>query len=119
MPKANKKLQSALRNVSTLQTLNRECLSGERHHLVSRFSQLENERARLERECEMWTMRVKATEEKLTKVRTQIDDLQQLIMEQPVKVPAARKAKAQHRPQASTEAAGKARPPSHSFHLDY
>lgn len=108
-----------LRDVATLQTLAHGAKPRERHQLVSRFARLENERARLERERDMWRTRVKATEDKLAKVCEQIDSLRPLLLEEPAKAPAARRARGHARPRAATEVPGSAPPPSRTFALDY
>lgn len=110
---------NGLRNVQTLQTMSHGTRSKERHHLVSRFARLETERARLEREVEMWDARKRATEAKLTKVREQLAELQALLLEEPGKVTAARKVRGHGRPRASTEVAGTTAPPSRNFSLEY
>lgn len=119
MSSKQKKTPSGLRDVVTLQTLSHGARPRERHQLVSRFSRLENERARLEREVEMWGTRKKATEDKLSKVCEQIADLQQLLLEEPAKVPVARQARGHSRPRASTEVSGTTAPPSRNIALEY
>ena len=114
-----RKPASGLRSVQTLQTMSHGTRSKERHHLVGRFARLETERTRLEREVEMWDARKCATEAKLSKVREQIAELQALLLDEPGKLPAARKARGHGRPRASTEVAGATAPPSHNISLEY
>lgn len=108
---------TGLRDVSTLQTLANGAHPRERHQLVSRFSRLENERARLERELGMWNTRVSATQDKLAKIYEQIDALRPLLLEEPAKVPVARQVRGRAR--ATTEVAGSAPSPSRTIALDY
>lgn len=110
---------SVLRNIATLQTLSHGAQPRERHHLVSRFARLENERARLEHEAEMWGTRKKATDDKLAKVCEQIDALREVLLEEPAKGPMARQARGRNRPRPSTEIASAATPPRHCISLEY
>lgn len=108
-----------LRSVATLQTLSNSAQPRERHHLVSRFARLENERARLEREAEMWATRKTATDDKLAKICEQIDALRAALLEEPAKKPVVRQARGHSRPRASTEVAGSAAPPGRNISLEY
>lgn len=119
MTNKQRKGPSGLRDVATLQTLANSVHPRERHQLVSRFSRLENERARLERELGMWQTRAQATEDKLAKIYEQIAALRPLLLEEPAKAPVARQARGRARPRATTEVAGSAPPPSRSMALDY
>ena len=74
---------SALRQVATLKTLADAARPRARHQLVNRFARLENERARLERERDMWLARQTAVEHKLAKLREQIALLRPLLLDQP------------------------------------
>lgn len=114
-----RKAARGLREVATLQTLVRDAQPGERHHLVSRFARLENERARLERELDMWKTRTRATEDKLAKVYRQIEALGPLLLDEPVKFPAKRQTRGQRRGRASTEVAGSTAPRSRAIRLGY
>jgi len=110
---------SGLRDVATLQTLSHGAQPRERHQLVSRFARLENERARLERELDMWGTRKTVTADKLAKIYEQIDALRPLLLEEPAKAPVSRQARGGSRPRASTEVAGSSSPPSRTVALDY
>lgn len=114
-----RKSPGGLRDVATLQTLSHGAQPRERHQIVSRFSRLENERSRLERERDMWKTRWEATEDKLAKVYEQIAVLSPLLLEGPAIAPASRQARGHGRPRASTEVAGSSSPPSRTIALDY
>lgn len=114
-----KKGAKGLREVATLQTLAHGAQPRERHHAVSRFARLENERARLERELGMWEIRKRATEDKLAKVYAQIEALRPLLLEEPAKFPALRQARGRRRGRASTEVPGSTAPQSRAIPLEY
>ena len=119
MSNSHGKTPGGLRDVATLQTLSHGARPRDRHHLVSRFARLENERARLEREADMWRTRKRATEDKLAKVNAQIDVLQELLLEEPAKKPVVRQARGRNRPRASTEVSGSMAPPGRCISLEY
>lgn len=114
-----KSMASGLRRLRTLHTTNDGTLSHERHHLVSRFARLENERARLEHEVEMWDTRKKATDDKLAKLREQLAELQALLLEGSAKASAARRASSAGQPRAAKNVAGTPSPASRNISLEY
>ena len=108
-----------LREVATLQTVLHGARPRERHHLVSRFARLENERARLERELEMWTARKSATESTLSKLHEQIETLRPRLLEEetPAVRPEGRPSPAGRRKRPSGKPAGP--PRTHNFPIEY
>jgi len=112
-----------LRDVGTLQTL--VVHSGQPHeyqHLVARFARLEHERTRLEREENMWRLRLLATEQKLDKINKSLTLLKSTLLStgQPDgSLRRSAKTRKLNRSLASTEVSGSALPPSRTIALDY
>lgn len=110
-----------LRDIGTLQMIVHSMQPLERQHLVGRFSRLDSERARLERELTMWTTRKSATEAKLAVVYTQLEEIRPLLLESegPAKVSIKPRVRGQGHAPASTEVFGSTAPRSRSMSLDY
>lgn len=111
--------KGALREVATLQTLSHGAQPRGRSMLVSRFARLENERARLERELDMWRTRVSATEDRLAHIYKTIDELRPLLLETTHQAGVSYTSPKQRRARASTEVAGSTAPPSRNMLLEY
>ncbi|NIQ93293.1 MAG: hypothetical protein GWO40_02805 [Gammaproteobacteria bacterium] len=117
-----KKGVKGLRDLATLLTLVHGVGPRDRLHLVSRFARLETERARLERELDMWNIRKQAAEDKLAKVKASLAQLRSVLLnsEHPQHLPRHRGGTGKlHRSRASTEVAGPAPPRSRAIFLEY
>ncbi|MDP2740011.1 MAG: hypothetical protein Q8O82_15225 [Pseudorhodobacter sp.] len=106
-----------LRDIGTVRTVVQRQQKLERSHLVGRFSRLDAERTRLERELVMWSTRTTATEAKLAAVIEQIDAIRPLLLGEPV--PVKSRPRGQGHAPASTESFGSNAPRHLSVPLDY
>jgi hypothetical protein len=80
---------------------------------------LENERARLEREIDIWENRLKATAKKLAEVRDEIGTVKPLLDEAPAKNAVCRSGRGQRRGPALADAPGSATAPRRTMQLGY
>lgn len=117
MSDQEKKSVRGLREVATLLTLAHGAQPRERHQMASRFARLENERARLECELDMWRARTSATEDKLAKISEQIAALRPLLFEEADQPSGNRQVHRPRRAPASDDAA--APKPSRRMSLEY
>jgi len=99
-----KKGVKGLRDIGTVRTVVQKMQKFERSHLIGRFSRLDAERTRLERELVMWSTRKIATESKLTAVAEQIEEIRALLFDESLPVNARPRGHG-HAP-ASSEAVG-------------
>jgi len=116
-----KRRARGLRDIGTLQMIVHSMKPLERQQLVGRFSRLDSDRTRLERELVMWTTRKTATEAKLAVVYAQIEELKPLLLdaEGPVKTSVKPRARGQGHAPASTEAVGSVAPRHRPMSLEY
>jgi len=119
MKTEKRKTPCGLRGVTTLQTLARSVEPQERYQIANRYARLGNERARLEREIDIWQNRLQATARKLTMVRDEITTLRPLLEEAPVKNAICRSGREQRRGQALTDAPGSSTTPRRTMQLGY
>lgn len=120
MTKDRKMAASSLRKAVTLQTLVRSAKLKGRHQVANRFARLENERARLEREIGIWENCRQMAANKLAKVRSEIDSLRPLLLDEvPAKRAVCRKQRGQHRAPASKDAPGQSLVANRTMQLEY
>jgi hypothetical protein len=67
-----------MRDIPTIQGLQSKAIPSSREQLVSEWSRLEHEKARLEREKEIWVQNQKRTETRLQQVLARLEELQVL-----------------------------------------
>ena len=72
-----------MRDVPTMQAIYTRNQKRSREQMVTEFARLEHEKARLERELQLWTKKKAVTEEALAKVQSELDDIQQDLMPAP------------------------------------
>lgn len=119
MNEKNGKRLKGVRAVATLQTHLNGVQPRERHHAVSRFARLENERVRLERELGMWAARKSVTEEKLAAINEQIAALKPLLLEERAEDAGNGRECDGPRGRTRADAAGASGPVSHAMLLEY
>ncbi len=72
-----------MRDVPTMQAIHSRNQKRSREQMVTEFARLEHEKARLERELQLWTKKKMVTEEALAKVQFELDEIQQDLMPAP------------------------------------
>ena len=68
-----------LHNISTAQSLISRSIPATRDKIMTQLARMEQERARLERELDVWVGKQRQTEERLQQVRQRIELLQQAL----------------------------------------
>jgi hypothetical protein len=69
----------SMRDIPTIQGLKNRAVSGNREQMISEFARLEHEKARLERELNIWLANQKKTEDRLHHVQERLNLLQNLL----------------------------------------
>ena len=69
-----------MRDVPTMQAIYGQNQKRSREQFVTNFARLEHEKARLERELQLWTKKKESTEELLNKVLEELEIAQQSLM---------------------------------------
>lgn len=88
-----------LREIKTIQGRAGKAKGGSREQAVAELARLEHERARLQRELEVWLQNQRRVAEQLQRVETRLSELRALTHEEPdAPPPAARRRHAPARP---------------------
>ena len=72
--------RKGMRDVPSMQTAHRKKQQDGREQMVTEFARLEHERARLERELQLWTKKKYVTEGMLERVRNELEVVQQNLL---------------------------------------
>lgn len=78
----------SMRDIPTIQGLQNRAVPTNRAQAIAEFARLEHEKARLQRELNLWTGNQKKTEERLSHVTERLALLQQVLEQQAADAPA-------------------------------
>jgi hypothetical protein len=92
-----------MRDVPTIQGLRNRALPTTRAQAVTEVARLEHEKARLQRELEMWQANEKKTSHRLARVQERLALLQHILDPAPVKKSTARRRKTRQSPDGESE----------------
>jgi septal ring factor EnvC (AmiA/AmiB activator) len=111
-----------LRNIRTVQGLTRRDKAGSREQAVAEMARLEHEKARIQREIDVWQQNLRRTEEQFQRVEARLAVVRQAIAESDAQLgqhPAA-PAPAPRRPfRRTVETDDEGEPPFTTFSLEY
>jgi hypothetical protein len=69
----------SMRDIPTIQGLKNRAVSGNREQMIGEFARLEHEKARLERELNIWLANQKKTEDRMRHVQERLTLLENLL----------------------------------------